>query len=61
VLVKSVYKSVSKSLKKLRLEMWFDGANKSFNAEFIWHNILVNIELQTNNIFRLTILRSFPA
>jgi hypothetical protein len=34
----SVIRSVSKSLKKVRHEMQFDGENESFNTEFIWNN-----------------------
>lgn len=30
----SVIKHVLKSLKEVRLQMWCDGENKSFNAEF---------------------------
>jgi hypothetical protein len=30
-----VLKIVPKSLNKLKLEMWFDGENESFNARFI--------------------------
>jgi hypothetical protein len=26
--------------KELTFEMWFDGENKSFSAEFIWNNNL---------------------
>jgi len=32
----SVMKHVLKSLKEVRLQMWCDGENKSFNAEFTW-------------------------
>ena len=34
-------KIVLKSLKKVRLEMWFGGENESRNIEFIWNNIRV--------------------
>jgi hypothetical protein len=43
---------VSKSLKKVRLEIWFDGENESFNAEFMWNNNLVkgmSISIQITN------------
>jgi len=42
VLVKDhlVFQNVLKSLKNVRYEMWLDGENESFNAEFIHSNIL---------------------
>lgn len=34
-------KTVSKSLKNVRLEMWFNGENESFNLRFIYSDTLV--------------------
>jgi hypothetical protein len=34
-----MFQNVAKSLKNIRLEVWFDGENESFNAEFIYDNI----------------------
>jgi hypothetical protein len=31
-----------KKLEKVRFKMWSQGENESFNAEFIWNDILVN-------------------
>ena len=36
-------KNVSKSLNKVRFQMWMDGENKSLNAEWLWNNILVKL------------------
>jgi hypothetical protein len=36
-----LFTNVSKSLKKGRLQTYFDGQYESFNTEFIAHNILV--------------------
>lgn len=44
VLVKKkepVLKNVSKSLRKVKFKMWFNGENKSFNVEFIRNNNLI--------------------
>jgi hypothetical protein len=56
-----VFKEVLESLKeKPGLDMWFDGENKSFSAEFTQHYTLVqrmlsfSTELQNNIIFRLS-------
>jgi hypothetical protein len=38
-----VFKHVLKSLKEVRLQMWFDSENKSFNAEF-------TLKLATHNV-----------
>jgi len=54
-----VHKIVLKSLKKVKLEMWFGGQNESRNVEFIWNNICVsgvsvlNTKLQNSVICRL--------
>lgn len=34
----SCVQNVSKSLQKVRLEMWFGHENVSLNAEFMWNN-----------------------
>jgi hypothetical protein len=33
-----VFKDVSKSLKKVRLKIWFGDDNELFSAEFVWDN-----------------------
>lgn len=40
-----VFKNLSESQKKVRLDMWFDGENYLFNAECITNNILANVML----------------
>lgn len=57
VLVKYlVHKIVLKSLKKVKLEVWFGGQNELHSVEFIWNNICVswvsflNTELQNGII-----------
>ena len=43
VLVKYlVHKIVLKSLKKVKLEVWFGGQNELHSVEFIWNNICVS-------------------
>ena len=36
-----VFKNVSKSLMKVRHNMWFEDENESFNVEFIWNNNVI--------------------
>lgn len=36
----TVFKNVSKSMNKGRLDMWFDIANESVNVEYTWNNVL---------------------
>jgi hypothetical protein len=55
---------VSKSLKKVVLEMGFDDGKDSFNVEFIWNSVLVKLtnftaELPDHYVFRL-LLFCFP-
>ena len=44
-------KSISKSLKCIRLKLRFDGENESFSAEFMWSRVLLS-ECQFH--FRIT-------
>lgn len=60
VLVKYlVHKIVLKSLKKVKLEVWFGDQNELQNMEFIWDNVCVsgvlvfNTKLQNGIICRL--------
>lgn len=41
LLQKSCVQECVKITKKVRLHMWFVGENESFNAQFIWKNIIV--------------------
>ena len=36
-----VFKNVSKSLMKVRHNMWLEDENESFNVEFIWNNNVI--------------------
>jgi len=36
-----MFSNVSKTLKMVRTDMWFDGSNESFNTEVAPNNILV--------------------
>lgn len=58
-------KDMSNSLKRLRIDMWFDGGNESFNAEVALNNILVqemliSIPNYTIIVSRLTLVRCLP-
>jgi hypothetical protein len=60
-----MFKNVSKSLKRVRTDKWFDGNNESFKAEVIQNNILVEgmlISIQNYKIivFRFTLVRCLP-
>jgi len=35
-----IFKNVSKSLKKARLELWCDGESEAFNVKYTWNSIL---------------------
>jgi hypothetical protein len=56
---------VSKTLKMMRTDMWFDSGNESLNAEVAPNNILVqgmliSIYNYKIGVFRLTLLRCLP-
>jgi hypothetical protein len=36
-----MFQNVSKTLEKVRLELWFDGENASYNVKFIQKNDLI--------------------
>jgi hypothetical protein len=61
-----MFNDVSKTLKMVRNDMWFDSSNESFNTEVAPNNILVQgILISIHNykirVFRLLLLRCLPS
>ena len=60
-----MFKDMSNSLERVRIDMWFDGGNESFNTEAALNNTLVqgmsiSIQNYTIIVFRLTLVRCLP-
>jgi len=59
-----IFNDMSKTLKMVRTNMWFDGGNESFNAEAAPNNILgqgmlISIYNYKIRVFRLTFFKMF--
>jgi hypothetical protein len=61
-----MFNDVSKTLKMVRIDMWFGGGNESFNTEAAPNNILgqgmlISINNYKIRVVRFTLLRCLPS